>query len=204
MKLDKVTKRRLKRLLSPFVPRLARQERLRSVIGVAARSPTDWHTHFELAEHYFTIGRVIPAIAECRTSLAFGGQSPELYLLLARAYMVAGCAPLAKNMVNRGILSVDDVNSLQKAYGTDREGLLRLSPDRYQRLKALATRVEQAVSDPHMRILDIGSGDGALCLLMPDAQYVLAEPTANGPELSGLTWTGAQDLSKRRSCPSCQ
>ena len=154
-----------------------------SLLDEAKKLPTDYHVHFKLAEHYFSSGQVIPAIAECRTCLAFGGQSREIYLLLAKAYIAAGCGLLADDLINRGVLSAEDANSLQKAYGSDREGLLKLSPARYQRLKAMAARVERIVSGQYLRILDVGGGDGLLCLFLPHAHYVLAEPTVNG--LSG-------------------
>jgi hypothetical protein len=140
----------------------------------------DHSIHFKLAEHYISIGRFIPAIAECRTSVAFGNESPEVYRVLAKAYVAAGYGSLAENLVLRGLLSGDYLDNLQKEYGADTNGLLRLSPVVYQRLKAIATRIEQAIPDPNMRVLDVGGGEGQLCLFLPNAQYVLVEPTING------------------------
>ncbi len=184
--LSRAVLRRVRRWVSPSGPVSTRQGRpaqdleLQSILNEIAKMPIDHRAHFKLAKHYFAIGRVVPAIAECRTSLAFGGQSHEIYLFLAEAYMAIGCKLLAADMMNCGVLSVDEFNNLKEKYHGVTNVLTKLSPDRYQRLKALAGRVEQVVSDPHVRILDVGGGDGSLCLFMPTARYVLAEPTVNG------------------------
>lgn len=153
---------------------------LQSILDEIAKHPMDYRIHFILAKYYFSIGRIIPAIAECRTSIGLGNESPDVYLLLAEAYVAVGCGSFAEDLFNRGLLPVEYLRNLLKENAPDTDGLLKLSPPIYQRLRAIAIRVEQAISDPGVQILDVGGGEGQLCLFLPNANYVLAEPTING------------------------
>lgn len=182
----KTALRRTKRLICRFTLRPTQRvdaierTKLQPILHDIAQRPLDHRAHFKLAQHYFAIARFIPAIAVCRTSLALGSESPEVYRLLAKAYFSAGCGSLGENLVVRGLLPADYFTSLAKEYSTDTGSLTNLPPFTYQRLKAVEARIRQAVPDEPVRILDVGGGDGALCLFMPNAQYVLAEPTING------------------------
>ena len=184
--LGKAALKNIRMLMSPSVWKATQRiksfqrQRLQSILDEIAKHPTDYRIHFILAEYYFSIGRIIPAIAECRTSLALGSEDPEVYRLLGKSYIVAGCSSLAKDLFVRGLLSTKYVRNLKKACGADTNGLLKFSPITYQRLKAIKTLINQRIPNPHLRILDIGGGEGQLCLFMPNAQYVLAEPAING------------------------
>ena len=150
--LSKAVLRRAKRVVFPYMPKPIRDLELESILDDIARRPTDHRAHYKLAEHYFSIGRVIPAIAECRTSLALGDESPEVYRLLAKAYVVQGCGSFAESLVRRGLLPGDYLNDLQKEHSSNADGLLKLAPFAYQRLEAIARRAKQSVTDPNVRI----------------------------------------------------
>lgn len=142
-----------------------------AILSDIARQPMDYYGHFELAKHYMNINEAIPAVAELRTSLALGGEDPEIYSQLAKAYLNCGCRRLAEDVITHNDLPIDNLPKPVQPSGGD--GLLKLSPLRYQRLKALADAVEQSASEPRIRVLDVGGGDGALSLFMPDVMYVL-------------------------------
>jgi len=184
--LGKAALKNIRMLMSPSVWKAThrinsfQRQRLQSILDEITKHPTDYRIHFILAEYYFSIGRIIPAIAECRTSIGLGNKSPEVYLLLAEAYVAVGCGSFAEDLFTRGLLPAEYLRNLQREYGTDTDGLLKLPPFIYQRLQAIGTRVKKAIPDPHVRILDVGGGEGQLCLFMPNARYILAEPTING------------------------
>ncbi len=117
-----------------------------------AAHPTDPEGHYRLARFYFEHARPLPAAAECRMSLTFGGGKPAADLL------ALACA----------------------SGDYDGEGIFSLTPAVYQRNKGLASRIRERFPDQHLRILDVGGGEGALNLFLPKYDYALAEPSING------------------------
>ncbi len=118
----------------------------------AAAHPTDPQGHYRLAQFYLEHARPLPAAAECRMGLMFGGGQPAADLL-ARAYASGD-------------------------YGG--EGIFSITPAVYQRNKGLARKIRERFPDEHLTILDVGGGDGVLGLFLPQCDYALAEPTVNG------------------------
>lgn len=58
--------------------------------------------------------------------------------------------------------------------------LSNLDHNRYYRLKTLGDHLLSLFGDSGFSILDVGGGDGALAVFIPQADYVLAEPDTNG------------------------
>ena len=54
------------------------------------------------------------------------------------------------------------------------------SHNTYYRLKTLSEHMTALSGGGQFTVLDIGGGEGDLCLFLPDAAYVLAEPSING------------------------
>jgi hypothetical protein len=159
---------------------------LRPILERISGEPMNPLLHFELAKHYSSKGWLVPAIAECRTSICFGNESPNVYTFLAKAYIALGCRALAEDMAHRGFVTCDDFNGLQQQSGDeDTDCLLNVSPPNYQRFKAVATQIEEGNYGPNSRILDVGGGEGGLCLFLPNVRYALAEPTINGIAAQG-------------------
>jgi hypothetical protein len=156
------------------------QERQTLIEQIATR-PLDDVLHRKLALHYLSTGRLIPAIAECRTSLALNPHcNDEARALLAKLYDAVGLKRLSLHLTEREILPAGSADESTAIEGTEPDIVTNLSPPTYQRIKALSSRITQTMGEREATILDVGGGDGALCLLLPNARYVLAEPRING------------------------
>jgi hypothetical protein len=117
-----------------------------------AAHPTDPEGHYRLAQFYFEHAKPLPAAAECRMSLTFGGGEPAAHLLAT--------ASMSGNSNGEGIFSLPSAV--------------------YQRNLGLASRIRKRFPDQPFQILDVGGGDGALSLFLPECDYALAEPSVNG------------------------
>lgn len=168
--------KRLKSFLCYFGARptqqrdMARKTELLSIIKDISSNPMDHLLHFKLAKYYFSVGRLIPAIAECRTSLAFGNDSSEALGFLTKVHKALGLTELTN-------ACFDDPQEKHGAYSRD---LPKISPLNYQRLNALATLIRKTFPHEHVRVIDVGGGEGELCLFLTKVHYVLVEPTING------------------------
>lgn len=114
--------------------------------------PTDPESHHRLARFYLDQGKTMVAAAECRTSLTFGGGEAVTRLL-----------------------------STANASGHyDGDGLFALPPFVYQRIKGLASRINERFPNHRISVLDVGGGEGFLSLFLRECDYALAEPSVNG------------------------
>mgnify|MGYP001427530431 CR=1 FL=1 len=154
-------------------PYRRRMVTLREQIQAAPLSPA---LHMELGRLYMAIGRPISSAGCLRTSLGLGGTDTAVYPLLARAYAQANCASLARQVT--AVYQLPE-SLLDGALAAD-DGLYRLFPPIYQRLRLVADIIQARQVETAVRVLDVGGGEGALSLFLPEADYVLAEPTVNG------------------------
>lgn len=121
-------------------------------MAYVAAHPADPEGHYNLARFYFEHGRVLAAIAECRTSLTFGPGK-----------------------------SAADLLSTACASGNyDGDGIFTLPSFVYQRIKGLASRISARFPNERPKVLDVGGGEGYLNLFLRECDYVLAEPSING------------------------
>lgn len=147
------------------------------LLNQIAGQPANGSYHWQLAQFYASHHKWMPTMSECRTALAFGYENPSVYNLLAQSYVNLACPDLAKQLWQSGkIAEIPAVTHL--AWRVD--GRLHLSPPIYQRLKSLADWVKAEKMNHPLKILDIGGGEGALALFLPDYEYILVEPTING------------------------
>jgi SAM-dependent methyltransferase len=114
-------------------------------------NPLDAEAHRELAQALLEGSQLLAAYAEARTASALGGDP-------------ARCA----EVVSRSRLELDQ-----------RMPLDQLDHNRSYRFRSLARAVVAAAGE-RCRILDVGGGDGGLGRFLPEASYVLVEPTVNG------------------------
>lgn len=135
------------RLYGPAV-----QASLKRLMSDLAAHPNNPDAHYRLAHFYFEQGDPLKAIAECRTSLTFGGGGP------------------ARDLLSTAYASRD----------YEGEGIFSLPPFVYQRIKSLASKINECFPDRHPRVLDVGGGDGFLSLFLREGDYALAEPSVNG------------------------
>jgi hypothetical protein len=200
MKLDAV--KSLRRYAEKILPRCLIQLRrkqhdllkeLDAYKGLVCRQPQDPVPHFQLANVYAGLNMWLFAIAEYRTGLALGGSSDQNALLsLADAYTAIGQGELAASVCEGVLAKSGDVDlsqeiekSLFMAKTVDPQPLDNFSHNGYYRLKTLADHLLGMFPDSDFSVLDVGGGDGSLCLFVPGARYVLAEPAVNG--ISGTT-----------------
>lgn len=83
-------------------------------------------------------------------------------------------------------LGGDDAALADRLAAGARIGLDGLDHNRHYRLHSLRDALRRVAGGDAFSLLDIGGGDGALALLLPDVAYRLAEPGVNG--------LGAEDL----------
>ena len=181
-------KRAAKILFSPIprshlLPAFSVDSSLReSLLQRIKDSPTNDAAHRELGDYYAKRGAFVKAIAEYRTALAFA-RSTTTMRSLADAYRGGGYSALAAattaSLSAPQFVTATTIKSAT-VESDDQLALHSLDAAVYQRLRATATRIKELYSGKTLRVLDIGGGDGALCLFLPEAEYVLAEPATNG------------------------
>lgn len=145
-------------------------------------TPTSDAAHRELGDYYAKLGSFVRAIAQYRTALAFA-RTMATVRSLADAYRGAGYSALAAettaSVPTPQLVAATAIMSAT-VESDDLLALHSLDPTVYQRQRALAIRIRQLYSGRTARVLDIGGGDGALSLFLPEAEYVLVEPSVNG------------------------
>jgi tetratricopeptide (TPR) repeat protein len=143
-------------------------------------------SHKALGDIYAAQKRWIEAIAEYRTAITLGAAEASILLSLAKAYLAFGLRDLALNLLEKrqadisGNVSYELRNILSEAQARRSLPLSTFNHNRYFRLKTLADHITGLYDRKDVSVLDIGGGDGALSLFLPDSRYVLAEPTVNG------------------------
>jgi len=166
------------------------KRKLKKHLASAAEFAQNAEFHRQLGDIYYELKQWYPAVAEYRTSVTIGNGDPGLGLALAEAYLAAGqvnhAIALCEKILKEGEEQVlnEARKLLENAATKGERSLVSISPNRYQRLKRLADYLDDLYDDSDLSILDVGGGDGMLCLFLPRAQYVLAEPDING--ISGV------------------
>lgn len=138
---------------------------IHDAIAAVGDAHLDPGVHESLGDVWAGMGRPIHAVAVYRTAVALNGDGPDLPRKLAAA--TAACpTPLAD-----------------------------LDHNRYARMRTLATALRELAGRDDFSLLDVGGGDGALSLFLPDTAYMLAEPATNGISGERLPFAeGAADL----------
>jgi hypothetical protein len=179
-------KRAAKVLFAPLPAAPQAEDPLReSLLHQIKAAPSSGIAHQRLADYYAKQNAFVRAIAEYRTALAFERSSVALRSL-ADAYRSGGYSAFLEGTEAAQLTPEVASKVIPRSAGTgpSHETALRsLDSQLYQRIGATAARIKELYGDKPVRILDVGGGDGALCLFLPDAEYVLAEPATNG--LSG-------------------
>jgi len=152
--------------------------------------------HIKLAGKYAWRRKWFEAIAQYRTAMTLGGENDEDLLSLADACIhigqVSQAATYCEDLLGRtqGKLRKKALKMLEKAKTARPRPLESLSHLRYGRLKRIAGHIETLYAEADLAILDVGGGDGALCLFLPRARYALAEPSVNGISGGSLPFAG--------------
>ena len=164
---------------------IAHRKRKKSLQDIL-RNPENPAAHGNLGDQYAAQKRWIEAIAEYRTSLSLGTTDKSVHLSLANAYFAFGQVELARSVLEKirsdgsdGVMR--QAKSIQSKLGKRiSRPLSEFNHNRYYRLKTLADHIKNLCGNSNISLLDIGGGDGALSLFLPDCRYILAEPTVNG------------------------
>lgn len=144
--------------------------------------PTNAKAHRESGDYYVQCGALVSAIAQYRTALAFEKNETTLFSLV-EAYRKAGYNDLAR--MTEASLSAALGASTASPLSHDQSPLQALDATRYQRLQTVSRRIKELYNS-QPRVLDVGGADGVLCLFLPEAEYVLAEPMTNGLSATDL------------------
>ena len=162
------------------------QWRLRKYRKAVMRNPKDASAHARLGNQYALQKRWIEAIAAYRTSMALGLSDRAIFISLIKAYIGFGQIGIAKVLLekNRAMFgnpfSEEADSILLKLKKHEPISLTNFNHNRYFRLKTIADHITKLYDRTNVSVLDIGGGDGALSLFLPDSHYVLAEPNVNG------------------------
>ena len=125
---------------------------MNELLAAVGAAPADPNTHRTLGDAYAQRRQWVHASAEYRSALTLGGDATTLRPLL---------------------------NLCQSALAAGRPADAN-SHNLYFRTQWLARHLLGLFPSGRFSILDAGGGDGRLSLLLPDADYVLAEPATNG------------------------
>ena len=167
------------------IERISSQWALGKIRKQIIKNPADPFLHKQLGDGYGKQKRWIEAIAEYRTSLSLGAVDKSIDLSIANAYSAFGQVELARSVLekiwsNDNDKAVRRVAAVQSKWKMASQPLSEFNHNRYYRLKTIADHITELYGNTAVSILDIGGGDGALSLFLPDCHYVLAEPTVNG------------------------
>jgi len=146
-------------------------------------NPLNPDLHSELANIYASNKNWYFAIAEYRTSMALGNTSESLFLSLALAYLEIKKNEIAES-ISKKIPKPIPREFIKKYKSTIPQPLNQFNHNRYYRMKTLSDKLNGLFEYSNFSILDVGGGDGAFSVFVPDAKYVLAEPCVNG--ISGI------------------
>lgn len=167
--------------------------KLKKYIKQIMESPRDPLVHKNLGDSYVKQRKLIPAIAEYRTSITLDNADVSVFLSLARAYLSIGQRELAVSLIER-IQSNLHGGYTRKAARivteTKTKKFLPLSTfnhNRYFRLKTIADHITNLYGSTAVSVLDMGGGDGALSLFLPFCRYVLADPSVNGLSINDFS-----------------
>lgn len=150
------------------------------------QNPKDASAHARLGNRYAAQKRWIEAIASYHTSMALGSTDKATFLSLIKAYLGFGQTEIAKALLEKnrtrfGSPFTKEADAiLLKLKKHKLFPMTNFNHNRYFRLKTIADHINKLYNRPEISVLDIGGGDGALSLFLPDSHYVLAEPTVNG------------------------
>ena len=150
------------------------------------QNPKDASAHARLGNRYAAQKRWIEAIASYRTSMALGSTDTSAFFSLIKAYARIGQTGIArillkKNKAGLGTSFAEEAEKiLLKLKKRKPFPMTNFNHNRYFRLKTISNHISNLHLAPGVSILDVGGGDGALSLFLPDSRYVLAEPTVNG------------------------
>lgn len=169
-----------------------------AAIRLVSSNPSDPETHKILADAYARAGHAVPAIACLRTALALGDASATSVERLRSLYAaLAGVRPAeARSTPDHSRVSGENPawagTGVEPAVQCGIESYLaRLDHNRHYRFRTLAEEARSLVGSSGASLLDVGGGDGALCLFVPEFAYALAEPATNG--ISGISLPFADD-----------
>jgi SAM-dependent methyltransferase len=169
-------------------------------MATISTAPLEPQAHERLGDAWRESGGFRQALACYRGAAFLGGQHAELAVKTALTLVHLRRPDEARRLLaplaglggpDREV--VDQVLGL--ADGTTTDPLSAMDPNRYLRMRSLAAAVAALPGDACASVVDVGGGDGALALFLPDVAYLLVEPDTNG--LSGLSLplpAGAADV----------
>ena len=163
-------------------------DRQQALAAVAA-SPLDAAAHAALGDAYREAGAHVAAQACYRGARLLGDAGPAVALGLAVALLHLGRTPDAAALLDGLVVpdgpDADTVAQLRAlAARTPEIPLASLDHNRHLRMRSLAAEIRRLLGPERGSVVDVGGGDGALALFLPEADYLLVEPDTNG--LSGL------------------
>jgi 2-polyprenyl-3-methyl-5-hydroxy-6-metoxy-1,4-benzoquinol methylase len=169
---------------------------LRKWIKLADERALNPQFHRQLECMYAKRKQWVQTIAAYRSSIALGDANPDTLLSLAHAYLAFGQMDLAISTCQEiraemeSSLLQQKVENLITMAGTGiPRPLSNIDHNRYYRMKTLSDHVLNLCPSSSCTLLDVGGGDGVFALFVPEADYVLADPTTDGISGTELPFT---------------
>ena len=127
------------------------------------------------------------SIGDCRSQLAQDPMNPKLHYQFAQQSSLQGKTTLAYAELKTALaLGMDPmgIKRLESAINSRLPKKEEIDHNQYFRFYTLSSALRRMTNRNHVSVLDVGGGQGQLAQFIPEASYILAEPTVNG--ISGM------------------
>lgn len=169
-----------------FIKDFASPKKIECFRGIEI-NPESFIEHCTLADYYSSQQQWVPAVAEYRSSIALGNKDKWVLVALANAYLKIGRTELARktceSLLNeKSEKRIEEAarQLLERTQARKVESIYKMNHNTFYRMKTLSDHLGAIFEASDISVLDIGGGEGLLSLFLPDAAYMLIEPTING------------------------
>jgi hypothetical protein len=142
---------------------------------------------YETLRFIFTPGVTFKPSVDYRTRLADDPLNPILHCQFAEQCLQLGKSSLAWAELQTALTLGLDRKAIDQLEGhiiSQLPNIEEMDHNQYFRFHTLSTAIRRMTHGNRVSLLDVGGGHGQLVQFIPEASYVLAEPTENG--ISGM------------------
>jgi SAM-dependent methyltransferase len=129
----------------------------------------------------------LKSIGDFRSQLAQDSLNPNLHHQFAEQCSLQGKTTLAYAELKTALalgLNPEKIKRLESDVSSRLPNKEEMNHNQYFRFYTLSSAIRSLSHRKHVSVLDVGGGQGQLAQFIPEASYILAEPTVNG--ISGM------------------